>query len=98
MSNKIYVKAMCEVCNKVVDVPVPKDLKVNETGLASITYTHGSPAHTLIIYVDENFSVRGEAVIKTKDPKKALSEVKKLKFRRGKILKIKEKCKKMKKD
>ena len=76
------VKAYCEVCGHFVKINIKEEPKINASGLATIYYTHGEPKHTLVVYVDKHFSVRGEAVIKTGDPSKALSELKKTHIKR----------------
>ncbi|MHA1754534.1 MAG: hypothetical protein ACTSYR_03345 [Candidatus Odinarchaeia archaeon] len=87
---KKTVKAYCEICEKLVDVIIDESFKINESGLSSIEYIHGEPKHTLVVYLDKHLTVRGEAVIKTDNPCKALSELKKTH-----IKKFKNKLKKL---
>lgn len=76
------VRCRCKLCDTLIDVPVPEDFDASEGGVAPIVYVHGSPPHTIIVYVDVNLVVRSSFVVKTNDPKKALTELRKKSLKR----------------
>ena len=70
------------MCDTIIDIPVPEDFDASEGGVAPIVHVHGNPPHTIIVYVDLNLSVRSSFVVKTSDPKKALTELRKKALKR----------------
>ncbi|MFX1487240.1 MAG: hypothetical protein ACFFBS_09140 [Promethearchaeota archaeon] len=82
MSRPENVRCTCKLCETIINVPVPEDFDASEGGVAPIMYVHGNPPHTIIVYVDVNLAVRSSFVVKTTDPKKALTELRKKSLKR----------------
>ncbi|MFX1362462.1 MAG: hypothetical protein ACFFC5_00315 [Promethearchaeota archaeon] len=82
MTKSESIRSRCKLCDIIIDIPVPKDFDASEGGVAPIVYVHGNPPHTIIAYVDVNLSVRSSFVVRTTDPKKALTELRKKALKR----------------
>ncbi|MHA1408932.1 MAG: hypothetical protein ACTSQY_01200 [Candidatus Odinarchaeia archaeon] len=61
------ITAFCEECNKYIRFELNKKVEVDQSGLATYYYEHGDPKHTLIVYLDRFYTVRGECVIREKE-------------------------------